>query len=143
MAKKRSSGKITRRDAVTMLGAGAMLGGVCGNSEGAETLAQGPPCSMPANVTEFDIVVGGKTRLAMLADTCCEESQTAILAGTEVAGRKPTPNTKTHLKRLTDRLQASTLDEYCFMIWGLSQADVKSLYAMLPERLKMSARKTK
>ena len=142
MAKKRSSGKITRRDAVTMLGAGAVLGGVRGKSEAAETLAQGPPCSTPATVREFDIIVGGKPRLAMLADTCCEESRTAVLAGT-VGGKQPTQNTRSHLKTLTDTLGRETLDEYCFMIWGLDRGQVNMLYSTVPERLALKARVTK
>jgi hypothetical protein len=141
MAKKRSSPKITRRAAVTMLGAGAVIGGVRGKSE-AETLAQGPPCATPASVREFDIVVAGKTRLAMLADTCCEESRTAVLAGT-VGGPRPTQTTRTHLKLLTDTLARETLDEYCFMIWGLDRTQVNTLYAMVPERLLLKARATK
>jgi hypothetical protein len=143
MAKKRSSRKITRRDAVTMLGAAAVLGGARGKAEAAESAVQGLPCAGVAEVSEFDMVVNGKTRLAMMANACCGESRTAVLAGTEVPRHKPSANTKSHLKRLTDTLQTATLDEYCFMIWGLSEAQALSLYKTMPERLALKPRAQK
>jgi hypothetical protein len=113
MAKKSSGRRITRRDAITLIGAGA----ISGTASPAEAQPPHPSCDHPGAVTH--------TRRAPTTQssslTCCEETKNAILVGVEEQGKKATLRGKTHLKPLMDRLVNDQLLEYCFMLWGLDQ----------------------
>ncbi len=136
MAKTSKPKKITRRDAVAILGAGTVFGAVRPEPVHAREMVQPRPdrCGGVAEVSEY---VGPGGHRIILADTCCGESQTAILVGTQQPGRKPSPNGQRHLKPLTDRLTTANLEEYCYMVWGLTDAELKSVREMMPARLNL------
>lgn len=142
MAKSSKTRKISRRTAVVMMGAGTLLASR-GRASG-RTRQPGKPrpdrCVDPAIVVPYEFQLGGQTHHAMLAATCCSESQNAILVGVEEAGRKPRPSGKSHLKPLTDRLNMDKLDEYCFMVWGLTEAQMNQMREVMPKTLGLVTR---
>lgn len=135
MARKPTAKKITRRDAVALLGVGAVVGAALPEPVGAR---QGPKqeCAGEAPVDRY----GQPTRRYLLADTCCDESRNAILVGVEEKNFKPTKNGKLHLKKLREALVEEKLAEYCLMIWGLTMPQVQQLRKQLPADLRLGDR---
>jgi len=50
-----------------------------------------------------------------------------VLIGAGDTTRTPTPTGIAHLAPLRARLERDSLEEYCFMIWGLSEQQLKIL----------------
>jgi hypothetical protein len=135
MAKKSSGRRITRRDAITLIGAGA----ISGTASPAEAQPPHPSCDHPGAVTHYKKSANN----AIVSLTCCEETKNAILVGVEEQGKKATLRGKTHLKPLRDRLINDQLLEYCFMLWGLDQKQAQSLFDRLPKELGLELEKGK
>lgn len=150
MAKSSKSKKITRRDAVVLLGAGALA--AHGTPASARTQqTQKPPksgrpdrCGKPAVVIPYEFKTSdGQTHQAMLAQTCCGESQNAVFVGVGKPGKNVTVGGPGHLKPMTDRLEVDQLDEYCFMIWGLTEAQVNQARETTTQTLNLTLRNIK
>jgi hypothetical protein len=134
MARRTTSRKLTRRDAVALLGAGTVAGAVRTVPTGAREVVQGgPSCKQEAPVGTFR----NGSLLALTSYSCCEETRNAILVGVEDPGPtvKPNPIGKAHLKALQTRLNSDKLEEYCLMIWGLSDSQVRKFFEALPVQL--------
>jgi hypothetical protein len=137
MPKKPTTAQITRRDAVAMLGAGPLMGVVRPARQGSTVPGRpDPSCKDPADVTTFS----NGTRDAFISYSCCFETKNAVLTGVEEPGYRATPTGKAHLAPVRDRLIADRLDEYCYMIWGLSKEQVQELSKLVPERFKLNKR---
>jgi len=138
MARERTSKRLTRRDAVALLGAGTVFGTVRLESRHAgDFLQAGKECKDPAKVLKLTAGTGKKARQILFVDSCCSETKNAILVGVEDPGKKATKLGKTHLAPVQRDLNAANLEEYCFMVWGLDEAQVKAMYDMVPTRLKL------
>ena len=149
MAKSSKTKKITRRDAVVLLGAGALA--AHGQPASARTQKPSSPpkpkpgrpdrCGKPAVVEPYEFRTSdGQTHQAMLAATCCGESRTAVLVGVARPGISVSAGGPAHLKPLTDRLEVDQLDEYCFMIWGLTEQQANMLRESAPNTLGLTRR---
>jgi len=126
MARKPTTRKLTRRDAVALMGAGTVMAAVRNAPiEAAGGEAQGGvPCGKPAQTATLS--KGGRQAIASLS--CCDETRNAILVGVEEPKKTVTKGGKTHLAPIRDRLVTDNLEEYCFMIWGLDEKQAVSLY---------------
>ena len=125
MARKPTTRKLTRRDAVALMGAGTVMAAVRAAPAEAAGEAQGPvECSKPAQTTTLS--KGSRRAIASLS--CCEETKNAILVGVQEPGKSVSKGAKTHLGPIRDRLVADNLEEYCFMIWGLDEKSAMRLY---------------
>jgi len=142
MAKTRSPRGISRRDAVALLGAGTVLSTIGAEAEATTPAAAQPhpSCDDPMVVDALQTGTGTPPRLGLLSYSCCDETKNALLVGVEEPMRKPTNRGKTHLKPLQTRLSQDNLEEYCFMIWGLSEAQVKTLRSTVSKELGFVAR---
>ena len=139
MARKPKTTKLTRRDAVAMLGAGTVLGVARTPLTMAQTSqVQHPSCDTPALVATYQ---GGAAQ-AVVSLTCCEETKNALLVGVQEPGgkRMPTKRGKMHLQPLEYRLNNDNLLEYCFMIWGISGEQAKQLFDTVPKQFKLEGR---
>lgn len=150
MAKSSKAKKITRRDAVVLLGAGAIA--AHGQPASARTQSsQKPPkagrpdrCGKPATVEPYQFTTSdGQVHQAMLAATCCGESRNAVFVGVGKSGTSVSGGGPGHLKPMTDRLEVDQLDEYCFMIWGLTEAQVNQTREITTQTLKLTLRSVK
>jgi hypothetical protein len=147
MAKSSKAKKITRRDAVVLLGAGAIAAHGKPASAHAQT-SQKPPkagrpdrCGKPATVEPYEFKTSdGQTHQAMLAATCCGESRNAVFVGVGKTGTGVSTGGPNHLKPMTDRLEVDQLDEYCFMIWGLTQQQSDLMRESAPKTLGLTLR---
>ena len=147
MAKSSKSKKISRRDAVVLLGAGALVarGKRASASKSADAQQSGgrpDRCKGDAIVVPYEFRIGSEVHQAMLAYTCCRESQNAILVGVAEPQKTVSNNGQRHLKPMTDRLKVDRLDEYCFMIWGLTEQQAKSLQESSTKTLGLELRVT-
>ena len=144
MAKTRSPRGISRRDAVALLGAGTVLGTMGAEAEATTPVAAQPhpSCDDPMVVDPLQTGTGTPPRLGLLSYSCCDETKNALLVGVEEPMRKPTNRGKTHLKPLQTRLSQDNLEEYCFMIWGLSEAQVKTLRSTVTKQFGLLPRTT-
>jgi hypothetical protein len=125
MARKPTTRKLTRRDAVALMGAGTVMAAVRTPPVAAAEGAQGPvPCSKPAQTATLS--KGSRQAIASLS--CCEETRNAILVGVQEPQKTTSKGAKAHLGPIRDRLVADNLEEYCFMIWGLDEKEATSLY---------------
>lgn len=145
MAKSSKSRKISRRDAVVLLGTGVLVARGKGASARRAEGAQQPPgrpdrCKDDAVVVPYEFRIGSEVHQAMLAFTCCRESQNAILVGVAEPQKTVSNNGQRHLKPMTERLKVDRLDEYCFMIWGLTDAQNKMLLESMPKTLGLTLR---
>jgi hypothetical protein len=128
---KQATRKVTRRQAVALLGAGTVmstLGTVPGSGE---EPPQGLSCNDLAAVHTYK---SGNSQ-ALVSLSCCAETLNAVLAGVEEPKHRPTGPGKKHLKPLRDQLVASSLEEYCFMIWGLKKEQADGLSKSVPTQL--------
>lgn len=123
---KRTDGKISRRKAVAMLGAGTVIGAVLPDDTRALPMMQGgDACKTAARAVRYS----SGTRRVLLVDSCCSETRNNILAG--VGGPPSVPQGKAHLKEVVDNLRlattnaSETLEEYCFMLWGLTEKQLQ------------------
>ena len=132
MARRPTTTRITRRDAVVLLGAGAVAGATRTVPVRAQQPKPPKECQDEADVRRY----GQPTRRYLVADTCCEESRTAILLAVEEQNHKPTINGKKHFKALRQALVEEKLAEYCVMVWGLDMEQVKTLRQQIPFQLK-------
>ena len=112
MARKAKTRKLTRRDAVALLGAGTVLGVARTplTATPIEAVQQDPSCNDPAQVATY-------TRSnfeAIVSFSCCQETKNALLAGVEDPKGKPNNRGKAHLKPLQNRLNTDNLLEYLF-----------------------------
>jgi hypothetical protein len=133
MARKPTTRKLTRRDAVALLGAGTVMAAVhpaapAAEAAGAEAQGGGIACDKPGQVGTF----GRGNHQALASFSCCEETRNAILVGVGEPKRQPNTRGKGHLKPLRDRLVVDNLEEYCFMIWGLNEQQARDLYTKVP-----------
>jgi hypothetical protein len=142
MAKTRSPRGISRRDAVALLGAGTVLGTIGADVEAAApgAVQDHPSCDKPMVVDALQRGIGTPPRLALVSYSCCDETRNAVLVGVEEPMRKPTSRGKAHLKPLQTRLSQDNLEEYCFMIWGLSEEQVMTLRATVTKELGFAPR---
>jgi len=129
MAKKSSARRITRRDAITLIGVGAISG--VPRAASARSPQPHPECKNPATVSHLH---QGTTQ-AIASYSCCEETKHAIFLGVGEPGT-PSSQGQTHLKPLQNELHNAQLLEYCFMMWGLTEAQAKNLYERVPKDLK-------
>jgi len=139
MARKHTAKRLTRRDAVALLGAGTVFGTVRLESRHAGDFMQSgkDACKELAKVQKLSSGTGKNVRQVLFVDSCCSETKNAILVGVEDPGKKTTPNGKIHLAPVQRDLKAATLEEYCFMVWGLDEAQVKAMRDMVPTQLKL------
>ena len=144
MAKKASTKKVTRREAVALIGASAMFGAPLSVPvRGPEPSEQIEPCAQAATVFEHSRSAPPPHKRILFVDGCCTETSNAILVGVEHTGRNPTPGGKKHLKPLQDKLVSNSLAEYVYMIWGLSEAEVKTLRERMPLMLNVDPKQAK
>ena len=151
MAKSSKAKKITRRDAVVLLGASAIA--AHGKPASARTQSPQKPspksgrpdrCGQPAVVTPYQFTTSdGQVHQAMLAHTCCDESRNAVFVGVGKPGKGVSAGGPGHLKPMTDRLAVDQLDEYCFMIWGLTEVQVNQARETTTQTLKLTLRSVK
>ena len=131
MAKSSKARKMSRRDAVVLLGASALVArgkrASAAKADGAQQPGRPDRCKGDAIVVPYEFRIGSEVHQAMLAYTCCRESQNAILVGVAEPQKTVSGNGQRHLKPMTDRLKVDRLDEYCFMIWGLTETQAKQL----------------
>jgi len=59
----------------------------------------------------------GTTQRVLQCETCCFETKADVVGGFSGLSARG----KTHLRPVTDRLNAETLEEWVFMIWGLKR----------------------
>jgi hypothetical protein len=141
MARKAKTRKLTRRDAVAMLGAGTVLGVARTPLTAAKEVVQPdhPSCDVPAQVATYK----RSNNLAIVSVSCCDETKNALLVGVQepTGTRKPTPRGKTHLKPLEYRLNNDNLLEYCFMMWGISAAQAQQLFETMPKQFDLQVDK--
>jgi hypothetical protein len=129
---RQATRKVTRRQAVALLGAGTVMSTVRAVPGSAEEAAQGNlACNDLAIVNTYRT---GNTR-ALVSLSCCDETLNAVLAGVEEPKHRPTGPGKKHLKPLRDQLVAASLEEYCFMIWGLKKEQADGLSKSVPMQL--------
>ena len=125
MARKPTTRKLTRRDAVALMGAGTVMAAVrTGPAAAAETVQGSVPCGKPAQTATLS--KGGRQAIASLS--CCDETKNAILVGVQEPNKTTSKGAKAHLGPIRDRLVTDKLEEYCFMIWGLDQKEATALY---------------
>ena len=133
MARKAKTGKLTRRDAVAMLGAGTVLG-VARTPPSMGEGAQGDHCDEGvAKVGTYKT----SNALALVSFSCCVETKNALLVGVKEPGETPVPTQrgKKHLQPLKVRLNNDHLLEYCFMIWGITGEQALRLFAEIPKQV--------
>jgi hypothetical protein len=130
MARK-ATRKLTRRDAVALLGAGTVMSTARTVSGSAPEPQNEAACNSDAVVVTYK---SGNNQ-ALLSYSCCNETLNAVLVGVAEPRRNPTVRGKTHLKKLRDELVAANLLEYCFMIWGLKGDQAQSLLKAMPTQL--------
>jgi hypothetical protein len=136
MARKPIGRRITRRDAVMLIGAGAVVGPSRREAAAAGVARQpDPSCKYPANVREIRRNGPSPHTRTLLVDGCCDATRNAVLVGVQNPGATPRPATKTHLAPLEERLEREKLAEYVFMIWGLTASEVKTLQKEIPAKL--------
>jgi hypothetical protein len=129
---RKATRKLTRRDAVALLGAGTVMSTVrTVSASGEEPRQNEAACSRDAVVATYKSPNGH----ALLSYSCCNETLNAVLVGVAERGRVPTSRGKTHLKKLRDELLTANLEEYCFMIWGLKGDQATSLLKSVPTQL--------
>jgi hypothetical protein len=138
MARKTTARKLTRRDAVALMGAGTVMAAVRPGPAAATPKGQKskPECNMPAIVS----TLGRGTAEAIASYSCCDETRNAVLTGVGEPGKSATVQGKAHLAPLRNRLVNSNLLEYCFMIWGLKEEEAKTLFATVPQQFKFEPR---
>ena len=125
MARKPTTRKLTRRDAVALIGAGTVVAAMRPTPAAAGGAAQGGiPCSKPAQTA----TLSKGNRQAIAALSCCEETRNAILVGIQEPKKTTSKGAKAHLGPIRDRLVTDNLEEYCFMIWGLDEKEATALY---------------
>ena len=141
MAKKAKTRKLTRRDAVAMLGAGTVLGVARAPLTAATPGGQQdhPSCDVPALVATYK----RSSNLAILSVSCCEETKNALLVGVQepTGTRQPTTRGKSHLKPLQHRLNNDNLLEYCFMMWGISATQAQQLFTTMAAQMDLQVDK--
>jgi hypothetical protein len=128
---RKATGKLTRRDAVALLGAGTVMSTVRTVSGSAPEPQSDAACNSDAVVVTYK---SGNNQ-ALLSYSCCNETLNAMLVGVAEPRRAPTGRGKKHLKKLRDELVAANLEEYCFMIWGLKEEQAKSLSKSVPTQI--------
>jgi hypothetical protein len=117
-----------------MLSAGTMIGVVRPAPAGGQP--KDPSCETPAQVGTYR----RGSRQAIISYSCCDETRNAVLVGVAEPQRQPTQRGRNHLQPLRNRLTVDKLDEYCFMIWGLDEKQVKMLFESVPSQLLMEKR---
>jgi hypothetical protein len=130
---RQTTRKVTRRQAVALLGAGTVIstvGTVPGSGE-EPPQGGGLSCNDVATVHTYK---SGNSQ-ALISFSCCAETLNAVLAGVEEPKHRPTGPGKKHLKPLRDQLVAASLLEYCFMIWGLKKEQADGLSKSVPTQL--------
>lgn len=143
---KKTDGTITRRKAVAMLGAGTVIGAVLPDDTSALPTMQGDEaCKRRARAVRYTSSQtgrGGGARRVLFVDSCCSETRNNILAG---AGGPPTvPQGKDHLRDVVDNLRLATtdaserLEEYCFMLWGLTEKQLQYLRTQAETEFKLA-----
>ena len=138
MAKKAKTRKLTRRDAVTLLGAGTVMGVArTPLATAGEVVQKDPKCDNPCVAETYS---KGSVQL-LVSYSCCEETRNAIFVGVQDPKGKPNQRGKDHLKPVQTRLNYDTLLEYCFMIWGIDEAQAKVLFNVVPKTLDISVDK--
>jgi hypothetical protein len=111
--------KISRRNMVALLGSGVVVGVALDG----EDAAAGLPCDQPCDVFEYTTGTGSKTRTALVSGSCCKHTRTLIMKGPGGLNQQGTA----HLKPLRNTLNRVTLEEYCYMTWGLDEGQVRQL----------------
>ena len=130
MARK-ATRKLTRREAVTLLGTGAVVGTGSTATSGAAGQPKHPSCDQVADVKAYR----NRSQQALVGYTCCDETKNAILVGVDDPAHNPTSRGKAHLKKWQGELKTANLLEYCFMVWGLDEAQIKTLLASFPKQM--------
>jgi hypothetical protein len=129
---RQATRKVTRRQAVALLGAGTVMSTVGAAPGSGEALPQGGlACNDVAIVNTYRT---GNSQ-ALVSYSCCAETLNAVLAGVEEPKHRPTGPGKKHLKPLRDQLVSASLLEYCFMIWGLKKEQADGLAKSVPMQL--------
>lgn len=118
--------KLSRRNMIALLGSGTVAGAMGTIADPVE--ARGISCDNPAFVRRQQ-PARGRTRGStgtpglLTSESCCVETRAAILKGF-AAG---TTRGKTHLAPLKGELEHDTLEEFCVMVWGLTDVQRKEL----------------
>lgn len=139
MARKPTAKRVTRREAVALLGAGVVLGtaSVPAQSGSQPEPRGGKECEGLATVSEYNRSGPPPHKKIMFVDSCCRETRNALLVGVAHPNTQPTQGGKKHLKPVEDKLSTAMLAEYCYMVWGLSEAEVMMLRKEVPRQLKI------
>lgn len=130
---RRSGKKMSRRELIVVLGAGALAGGMTAPAEAANCVAVTP------HVGDNPITPGGKGKMLMV-DPCCSDSAQLVLRSFD--SRPLTAGAKEHLKTLHDQVNSLTasgdLLEYSLMIWGLKEDQRADLVSNLREKYRLA-----
>jgi hypothetical protein len=133
---KSTTRKLSRRQAVTLLGSGVVMLRP-GAGEEPVTAATADACAavQPIKGPLGTATSSGVSRAVVLGNPCCQEGMEAFFTGfNHVKG-----NTKAHLKDFAAALQDSRgeLEEYCVMVWGLKKEDSDHLREEMQARYTM------
>jgi len=113
---------MSRRKAIALLTSGTALGAMVERPAD----AQGISCVNPAATRAI------ANRPAVLrVDSCCEETKAVILKGLPSL----TPRGRNHLAPVKRQLNALTLEEYVFMVWGVTDEQRKELNELVDAKL--------
>ena len=135
MGRNPTAKRVTRREAVALIGAGAVFGTRPKAARARERVQGRGPCDYDATVDEQTRSGPPPHTKIMFVNSCCSETKNAILAGVAHPQTKPTQAGQKHLKPLQDKLDTVALAEYVYMIWGLTGGDVERLNALIPKEL--------
>jgi len=137
MADKKGSGRsrISRREIVGLLGSGIVARVVLSTGEVQLSAAD---CNSPADVAVYkaNVPTGKPPQKVLFCRTCCKVTKSVIDAG---AGSLSSSGQK-HIGPVKTQVAANEqfLLEYVFMMWGLSESEVRRLQNAAVENLKLA-----
>jgi len=88
-------------------------------------------CKEKARVTKQTIGTGGGQKTILDVHSCCRETRNVITKGF----KQLSSGGKAHLQALSDELATQSLEEYCFMVWGLDEKELVATREVVYNRL--------